>query len=114
MDADSEAGGKRPPMPGLTVRERYRVAQPKTWPIDTAEARAALFGFVAAGMEEEDLPAFANALDTYVAGLLIGLANQFESLGMSATGLTGPMWYGEGFKDAMRHIEEIGWAMDPN
>jgi len=111
MDAGEEA---ERPQRGVTVREKCRIAQPKSWPIDTAEARAALFGFVAAGMEEEDLPAFADALDKYVAGLLIGLANTFENLGNGATALRGPMWYGEGFKDAMRHIEEIGWAMDPN
>lgn len=34
-------------------------------------------------------------------------------MGASATGLTGPYWYGEGFQDAMKHIEEIGWSIDP-
>lgn len=114
MDAGGEAEGERPRVRGVTVREKYRIVQPETWPINTAEAREKLFCFVAAGMDEEDLPAFADALDRYLAGVLIGLANAFENLGNGATALTGPMWYGEGFKDAMRHIEEIGWAMDPN
>ena len=109
MASGPEEGRRR----GLTVREKYRVAQPREWPIDTAEARAALFGFVSAGAEEGDLPAFADALDKYLAAVLIGLANEFEKLGDSATGLQGPMWYGAGFRDAMQHIEEIGWAIDP-
>lgn len=106
-----EESGERKYAP--TVGERYRVAQPKDWPIDTAEARAALFRFFGPDMEEKDFPEFTAALDTYVAGVVIGLANEFENLGMNATGLTGPAWYGEGFKDAMRHIEETGWAIDP-
>jgi hypothetical protein len=98
----------------LSVREQYRVAQPRTWSIDTAKERASLFEFVGAGMKEEDLPEFAATLDRYLAGVLIGIANKCEGLADNATALTGPQWYIGGWREAMRHIEELGWAIDPD
>jgi hypothetical protein len=99
---------------GVTVREEYRVAQPHTWQIDTAKERASLFEFVGAGVKEEDLPEFAATLDRYLAGVLIGIANKCEGMADNATALTGPYWYIGGWREAMQHIEELGWAIDPD
>lgn len=98
---------------GLSLHPAPQGAQARSWTIDTVAARARLVAFVSPTGEESECPDFADALDEYLAGVLIGLANQYENLGMNATGLTGPAWYGEGFRDAMRHIEETGWAIDP-
>jgi hypothetical protein len=45
---------------------------------------------------------------------LIGLANEFEGIADNATALVGPQWYIGGWREAMRHIEEMGWAIDPD
>jgi hypothetical protein len=102
--------GDRP----LNVRERYRVAQPRTWRINTAEERQRLFDLARCGLDESDFPEFTDTLDRYLAGVLIGLANEFEGIADNATALVGPQWYIGGWREAMRHIEEMGWAIDPD
>jgi hypothetical protein len=106
VDADAP-----PRRRGLSIHPAPSAAQPQKWTIDTAEARARLFRL--AGVDDGNRE-FALALDEYLAGVLIGRANQYEDMGMNATGLTGPAWYGEGFRDAMRHIEETGLYLDPS
>ena len=97
-----------------TVGEKYRVAQSDYWPLPTKEARAALFTHVLAGAGEEDLPEFSKALDRYVAALLVGLSKKLLDIPHDATALTGPYWFGQGWEDAAKQVEEYGWYIDPD
>lgn len=66
------------------------------------EERADLFSFVAMDLGEEGLPEFAAALDRYAARILRTESEWLRNhpTAYQATGLQGPHWYGQGFKDA--------------
>jgi uncharacterized protein (DUF2164 family) len=79
----------------------------------THEERADLFPFIALGLEEEDCPRFAAALDRYVAKVLRSEIEWLKSLPtQQATGLQGPYWYGQGFTDAANELEESVWELE--
>lgn len=72
------------------------------------EEREDLFPFIALGLEEEDCPQFAAALDRYVIKVLRSEIDWLDSLPSpkQATALRGPYWYGQGFKDALDELRE--------
>lgn len=76
------------------------------------EAREALFLFLGP-FEEEDCPSFAAALDRYGAALIREQAAHLESMPHEPTALTGPYWYGQGWKDAIRELQERADYMEP-
>lgn len=79
------------------------------------EERAALFPFVGAGLGEEDCPSFTAALDLYVSKVLRSEAGWLHSMPQpqQATGLRGPYWYGQGFREAADELEESADRLEP-
>lgn len=77
--------------------------------------RSDLFPFIVLGLEEEDLPEFAAALDRYVAKVLLTEAAYLENhpTAYGATALTGKYWYGQGWKDASAELEESAGRLSP-
>lgn len=77
-------------------------------------AREKLFGFVQAGAEEEDLPTFAAALDSYRTEALRKAIGRLRAIPIQCTALTGPVWYGDGWNDAITQLEEIADYQKPD
>lgn len=79
------------------------------------EEREDLFPYIALGLEEEDCPRFARALDRYVAKVLRTEAEWLKSLPQpkQATGLQGPYWYGQGWEEAADELHEAADRIEP-
>lgn len=105
-------------MCGCSDEERARsVARPVAIRPDHRkhEEREGLFLFLGLGLEEEDCPQFAAALDRYVTRVLRSEAEWLRSLPQpkQATGLQGPYWYGQGWDDAAHELNESADRVEP-
>lgn len=54
-----------------------------------------------------------HSLELLVGAVLKVAAAKLHSIPVGATTLTGPVWYGSGFKDAIDCLEEMGDAPHP-
>ena len=59
-------------------------------------------------------PEVNDALDAYRTEALSKAVNRLRAIPIQCTALTGPVWYGEGWKDALTQLEEIADYQKPD
>lgn len=55
-----------------------------------------------------------DALDAYRTEVLRKAADRIRAIPIQCTALTGPVWYGDGWKDALTQLEEIADYQKPD
>lgn len=61
-----------------------------------------------------DTKTASEQLDAYRTEVLRKAADRLRSIPVQCTALTGPVWYGEGWKDAITQLEEIADYQKPD
>lgn len=54
-----------------------------------------------------------RARDAVVARALYEYADRLDAVPLDCTALTGPLWYGQGWRDAVNHLRDLADGLTP-